>query len=546
MVNRVDIEAHRRSPRRIEAYWLALYPVVWVALFAGSNLYWFLPAGLRLGLLWMLPRASWWKMAVVESAAIFVIGMYRGAFESLPALLAASVLPWCLYALVLRGIGRHGRDTPSREALPRLLVVGLVAAVFTTIALTAIDLNDDGVLAAGLPMMLVSYALGDFAGVVMILPVMLALLDQFRPDRIAWNALFANGLVLAPLLVMLGLYTLPVIEAPVYPLVLALFPVFAIAYRFGWRPAAIAFGLLGLGIHALSGSIEALWGPGQLQMLYTVTGCATLLLGVASENQRVQRSVLTATVEALFLRRNQMTDIADRMALLQQQERRRIGVELHDQLGQDMTAIATRLRVVERTASEDNVKAGLASIGRLVDDAHAHLREAINDLHPAVIDRFGLARALCEGPMAEMLRDRGIDYLPQIEGDIDHLNETIAMSLYRICQEAANNCVRHVGGGRFRIAIGLLEGPHDAVVSLTIDDDGGVVPLYKTRTGRGLKSIADRADALGAAYQFNLESGLPRHSLLLRLPPLSAPLTPAEQAAKAVLAADVAPATSGD
>lgn len=525
MVGNADIEAHQRPPRRPEAYLLALYPFAWAALFAGSSNYFFLPAGLRLATLWLLPRRYWWRMAVLEWAAIAFFGLSRGVFASMPALLAATVLPWCLYALVLRGIGRHGRDTPSREALPRLLVVAMVAAIFTTITLTGIDLNDDGALDAGLPTVLIVYALGDFAGAVMVFPVMLALLDQFRTERLAWSELCANGLVLAPLLVILGLHSLPVLEAPVYPLVLALLPVFAIAYRFGWRPAAIAFVLLGAGIHAVSGPIEAMWGPGQSQMLFTVSGCAALLLGVASENQRVQRSVLTATVEALFLRRNQMTDIADRMALLQQQERRRIGVELHDQLGQDMTAIATRLRVVARTATEDSVKSGLASIGRLVDDAHAHLREAINDLHPAVIDRFGLARALCEGPMAEMLRDRGIDYLPQIEGDIDRLNETTAMTLYRICQEAANNCVRHVNDGQFRIVIGLLEGPHDAVVSLTIDDDGGEVPLYKTRTGRGLKSIADRAEALGAAYQFNMASGTPRHSLLLRLPPLAEPVT---------------------
>lgn len=283
MVDKSDIEAHRQPRRRPEAYLLALYPLAWVALFAGSNLYWFLPAGLRLGMLWILPRQSWWKMALVEWAVILALSVSRGAFETLPGLLAATVLPWCLSALVLRGIGRHGRNTPSCEALPRLLVVGLVAATFTTIALTTIDLNDDGLLAAGLSTMLVSYALGDFAGVVMVVPVMLALLDQFRSDRIAWSAFFANGLVLAPVLVMLGLYSLPVIEAPVYPLLLALFPVFGVAYRFGWRPGAIAFGLLGLGIHALSSPIETLWGPGQSQLLYTVAGCAALLLGVASE-----------------------------------------------------------------------------------------------------------------------------------------------------------------------------------------------------------------------------------------------------------------------
>ena len=49
--------------------------------------------------------------------------------------------------------------------------------------------------------------LGDFAGVIMIVPILLAVRDQFGPDRVPWNAWLANGLVLAPLLVMLGLYS---------------------------------------------------------------------------------------------------------------------------------------------------------------------------------------------------------------------------------------------------------------------------------------------------------------------------------------------------
>ena len=83
MVDKSDIEAHRQPPRRPEAYLLALYPLAWVALFAGSNLYWFLPAGLRLGMLWILPRRSWWKMAVVEFTAILALKTVSNVEEML-------------------------------------------------------------------------------------------------------------------------------------------------------------------------------------------------------------------------------------------------------------------------------------------------------------------------------------------------------------------------------------------------------------------------------------------------------------------------------
>src|SRR3546814_2308595 len=72
-------------------------------------------------------------------------------YQSRLGWLTGAILPWCVYAVTLRGIGRHGRGTPAYRALPRLLVVGFAAAVLNSLLLTAIDLNDDGSLAAGLP-----------------------------------------------------------------------------------------------------------------------------------------------------------------------------------------------------------------------------------------------------------------------------------------------------------------------------------------------------------------------------------------------------------
>ena len=99
-------------------------------------------------------------------------------------LVASTVLPWSIYASVLRAMGRHGRGLPSRQALPRLMAAGLLAALFTTIVLTAIDLNDDGVLSHGLTATLASYALGDFAGMVLVVPLLLVLRDQLARDRL--------------------------------------------------------------------------------------------------------------------------------------------------------------------------------------------------------------------------------------------------------------------------------------------------------------------------------------------------------------------------
>ena len=512
----LDIEAHSKLPRRWELPWLALYPFAWVALFAGSSIFWFLPAGLRLGTLWLLPRRSWWKMAVVEWGAILALSTSRHAFQTMAGLLASTVLPWCIYALVLRALGRHDRGLASRQALPRLMVVALVAALFTTILLTAVDLNDDGVLPHELTAMLASYAVGDFAGVVLMVPLLLVVNDQVTQNRLQWSLLLADGLVLAPLVVLMALSFLPSIKAPVYPLMLALLPLFGTAYKLGWRQCAIAFGLLAVGIHFITGPMIALWGAGQLQVLIALSGCAALLLGVSSDTQQIQRKVMLQAVESLSLRRSQLAATANRMAALEEQERRRIGAELHDQIGQDMTAIATRLRVIERKATDDAVRDGIASIGLLVSDAHIHLREVINYLHPAILDRFGLARALADGPFAEMLRDRDIEYTCAIEGNVDALPDNVASAIYRICQEAATNCARH-SCGNVLVKLALLPAPAGSDLKLEIHDSAGHLQLDEQRLGHGLLNIRDRAQAIGAEYRFDPEHGEPRHSLLLEM-----------------------------
>lgn len=498
--------------------WLAAYPFAQVALAAAANIFWYPPAGLRLGTLWLLPRRAWWAMAVLEAAVRLAVASFNGGYASRWGLLASATLPWCIYAATLRALGRPGRGMPSRKALPRLLGVGFAAAVFNSIILTGIDLNDDGGLRAGLPAMLVSYALGDFAGIVLVVPVMLALHDQAGPGRMPWPKLLANGLVLAPVGVLLGFLLLPRIEAPVYPVALALLPLFLVAHRHGWRQAAIAFALLGLALRLVPLPMVDTLQPGQVPLLIAMTGCAVLLLGAAIEGHREQRDELNTTVLALSERGGELARAANRMAALQEQERRRIGTELHDQLGQDMTAIATRLRIVELTASNPAVLEGLASISGLLADAHQHLREVINELHPAVLDRFGLARAIAEGPFAQMLRDHGILYTCLVQGKVDLLPDNVASALYRICQEAATNCARHGCGNRMHIRLRLSPAALNGELLLEIEDQAGAIDVDLQRPGRGLLNIRDRAHAIGAEYLFDPTSGTPRHRLSLWLP----------------------------
>src|SRR3546814_19054097 len=112
---------------------------------------------------------------------------------------------------------------------------------------------------------------------------MLALADQFGPERRPWPLLLAYGVALASPAVVLGLSLLPSIEAPLYPLALALLPLFLVAYRYGWRPAMISSGLLCLALTPATLPNVADLQPAQPPLPPAHVGCADLMIGVAPD-----------------------------------------------------------------------------------------------------------------------------------------------------------------------------------------------------------------------------------------------------------------------
>lgn len=509
--------ARRRHHRPgVELGWLALYPLAWTLLFLVSNDYWFLPAGLRLAVLWRLRRSSWKWMALLEWAAILAVSLWRGAFDAPLALLISTLAPWLAYAAAVALLGvRDGGLSSLGGSLPRLLVCGAFAAAVNATVLVAADLVEAGPqMRPG--MALFGYAMGDLAGAVIAAPALLAMYEQLRRRRSPWPGLLAHGLVLAPALTVFLVAQLPIPQPLVYALVIGLFPLFAVGFRSGWRSAALALVLMATVTHALEGLLQ-IWTPQQLQLLVVTSGVAALLLGASVDALRAQGKALLLSLEQLGRRSSDLSNVANRVTSVQEKERRRIGGELHDVLGQDITAIATRLRVFERSTDDERLRAGLNSISLLVNQSHHHLREIIEHLYPAVLDRFGLQRALSEGPLAQLARDSGMDYRCEVQGDLDQLSNEAATSLYRICQEATSNCARHPSCNLLHIDLAIEAAAVRPRLVLRIHDDAGPIRLDPEKPGMGLQHIRDRANALGALYQFDPQQGQPRHWLSLPL-----------------------------
>ena len=200
-----------------------------------------------------------------------------------------------------------------------------------------------------------------------------------------------------------------------------------------------------------------------------------------------------------------------------ERERHMIARELHDELGQSVTAVRSMaLSIAQRMHTLDPQAEAAA---RLIAEESSRLYDAMHGiiprLTPLVLDNFGLAEALND--LAERTRRShpGVQIETHIELHDSALGSDAALALYRAAQEGISNALRH---GQARLLQLNVEGTAVAV-SLSLRDDGsGLAPDWSARTGHyGLRWLAERVEAIGGALQ--VEPAQPSGVLLqVRLP----------------------------
>jgi signal transduction histidine kinase len=203
-----------------------------------------------------------------------------------------------------------------------------------------------------------------------------------------------------------------------------------------------------------------------------------------------------------------------------EEERRRLAADLHDGVLPELRAVAAE---VERLKGRAN---GLSpELERLESDLRGTMdgvREVMEALRPSALDMLGLVDALesclrraaarCDPPLAVSVRRSGPE--PAVTPEQ-------SLALFRICQEAMNNIVKHSGARR----AGLELTNEGGVLTLAVWDDGcGLASPTTGDGGRGLNNIRYRADAIGAAVTWSRpEEGGTRVEVRLSRDPLCAP-----------------------
>ncbi|MGU7780768.1 sensor histidine kinase [Burkholderia sp. PU8-34] len=225
---------------------------------------------------------------------------------------------------------------------------------------------------------------------------------------------------------------------------------------------------------------------------------------------------------ALKQSREELRELSANLQNVREEEKSRIARELHDDLGQQLTALKMDLSVVENrlhasdgTAPDGDVLAQLQGMRRLIDATVASVRRIAADLRPVMLDDLGLVPAI-EWLANDFTNRYGIDVERHIEtGGITFTNAG-ATTLFRIVQEALTNVARHADATRIALTLDVESG----FCVLRIADNGrGAAPGGPTHEDKsfGLIGIRERAHMLGGTV--TIDTALARgFSLTVALP----------------------------
>ena len=231
--------------------------------------------------------------------------------------------------------------------------------------------------------------------------------------------------------------------------------------------------------------------------------------------------------------RRDLERLSARLVRAQEEERRTLSRELHDAVGQALTAIKMEMGVALRSVEPDSrARASLEEARTIAESTLQSVRDLSQLLHPSMLDDFGLPESL-RAYLRSFSKRTGIRTQLTHERMHDRLPPAIEVCVYRIVQEAMTNVARHSGASACTVALVR----RDDRLHLTIEDDGrgiggDVIRTADPRRGLGLLGMRERAQALSGVFVIeNRREGGTRVTVRLPAPLLAELAAPSQQLA---------------
>jgi len=482
-------------------------------------------SGIALGAVLMLGTRAWPGIlggAFVANAAVFLAHQAASAPISLAvsACIAGGNTLEALAAGVLlhRWIGTANPLEGTEDFLKFVAAVLAACLISSFIGPTCVALA--GIMSWALyPSAWFTWWLGDVTGVLLLVPLLLAWRHQAgrRTELNRWQELAVLAIAMAfTSLMSFGGWLLP--RDTHYSLTYLPFPVLLwAAFRFGPRVTSAAI---------LVVAVTAVWGTLQrhgpfvrgtvyeslvlMQAFVAVTAVTILATcAVVSERRAMVKVIrdLNAELEGRVSERTaQLADANERLHTLsrrllvaQEGERRRIARELHDEIGQSITAAQLNLRTLQHRAGGEGLAPQLEENVRMLEQLLEQVRDLSLDLRPSMLDDLGLVVAL-RWYTTQQAQRAGLRPVFRAGPLEDRLDPALETTCFRLAQEAVTNVVRHAHAGKITVEL-HREG---TALHLMVRDDGVGFDLNAVRHAGGARGTLG---LLGMEERVSLVSG---------------------------------------
>lgn len=234
-----------------------------------------------------------------------------------------------------------------------------------------------------------------------------------------------------------------------------------------------------------------------LSLLLPLVGIVFIIaIGVVLLSQQFQKNLLRQKLQQEELKSAHQRELLRSSIQAQEEERKRIAQDMHDELGAILSMARMHLLRMQRTEGLPEGGKTFENINSLIESAMVNMRKICHELMPPQLDVFGLAEAL-EATVRQINNAGGI----QIELDVDpafrEQEWIVNIGLYRINLELINNTLKHASADKIYIG---LKSDSGKIISTYIDNGKGLPDDFKQK-GIGFRGMEGRATSLGGLFE---------------------------------------------
>jgi two-component system sensor histidine kinase TtrS len=218
-----------------------------------------------------------------------------------------------------------------------------------------------------------------------------------------------------------------------------------------------------------------------------------------AERKRAEEGARNLLAEKRFL--------AQKCMAVQEDERRYLARELHDELGQCITAIQADAETIQELSSDGRLLASAGAIQSVSARIYAVVHSIMERLRPSILDDLGLVETLNEEIGVWQERQPGTKYRIATRGNLAQLGDRINISMYRIVQECLTNVAKHAMASDVTIDLAVAESRGQSELRLVVTDDGVGMSRQAIGRGLGLIGIRERVEALDGTFDVSSSQG---------------------------------------